>query len=136
MRFFSLPVNLLGRDWPFVAHDGVEFAVFDVEDDFRAIGDLRVVGDDENGLATRFAHIEKKAQDVCPGFGIEGARRLIAQGWAWILDEGAGYCDALLLAPAKLGREIAFAVPKADAIEDFLAIERVFGDGLRELDVL
>src|SRR5205807_3033976 len=61
-----------------------------------------VVGDEDNGFASRFPNALEIAIELLAGEGIEGGEGFIHQEDAWIGREGAGQRDPLFHSPGKL----------------------------------
>ena len=60
-------------------------------------GHLGVVGDHDDGVALGVQVLEQFGDDRLVG-GVEVAGRLVGQKNRWVIDEGAGDADTLLLA--------------------------------------
>src|SRR6478672_11039417 len=76
----------------------LDHPVAHVNDAVRVAGDFSLVCDEDDRdvfLAVEFA---KHQQDLVAGVRIEVARRLVGEQKWWIVDEGPGDGDALLLA--------------------------------------
>ena len=81
----------------------------------REGGDVRIVGDrDEGGAGVLGGGVEHR-HDLAAGLHVEGAGRLVGEDQARTADEGSGDRDALLLAAGELVglRLQAFAEPHA-----------------------
>ena len=58
-------------------------------------GEVRVVGDDDDGLATGVAEAEEEGVDFPLGHAVEVAGGLVREEDGGVVDEGAGDGDAL-----------------------------------------
>jgi len=79
--------------------------------------DLRIVGDDDEGLATLTIEPTHERQHVGRPRGVEVSRRLVAQDDHRIVDEGSRDRDALLLAAGKLHRPVSEPVGQSDRVQ-------------------
>src|SRR6185503_655127 len=69
-------------------------------------GDVRVVGDDEEGLPRLLRELEDELLDLLGRGGVEVARGLVAEHDVRIADQRPGDRDALPLAARKLRRQV------------------------------
>ncbi len=83
-------------------------------------GQLLVVGDDDESLAEAVAEIKEELVQLLLVLGVERTGRLVGQDDGGIVDKGAGYGDALLLAARQFGGLVGGAVAESHELQQFL----------------
>ena len=89
-----------------------------MEESVAAVGEVGVVGDDDEGAAVLTDEVEEEIDDGGATVRVQVAGGFVGEDDAGIIDEGAGDGDALLFAAAELGGEVVEAVGKAHAFEE------------------
>ena len=79
-----------------------DFAVVEGGDAIGVREDAVVVGDDEDGAFGAAGDLFEDFHDEEAVFGVESGGGFVADDEAWVVDEGAGDGDALLLAAGEL----------------------------------
>ena len=92
---------------------GDDLAVADVDLALAVVGDLEVVGDDDDGAALPVELFEE-GEDFLAGAGIQGAGGFVGQDDRRVGDDGAGDGDALPLTAGKLVGLVMAAFAQAD----------------------
>ena len=85
---------------------------------FRVCGDVRFMGDEQNGPALCVQFVEN-VEDFKRCCGVEIAGRLIGEDKTGIVDQAACDCHTLLLASGKLCGTVAKPVAKANPCGKF-----------------
>ncbi len=83
-------------------------------------GEVRVVGDENDGGSGLVVQGFEEGEDAGPGGAIEVAGGLVGEEDAGLVGEGAGDGDALLFAAGELGREVVGAVGQSDVVEELV----------------
>jgi acyl-CoA thioesterase I len=89
----------------------------DVHAPVAALGELGIVGDEDEGRAALAVHLEEQVDDLLAGLRIEVARGLVGEEEPRFGHEGACEGDALLLAPGELARIVSEPLGEPHAIE-------------------
>ena len=83
-------------------------------DAVAGLADLRVVGDQEEGLAVLSVELAEEREDLGRPLGVQVAGRLVGEDERRAVDERTGDRHPLLLAARQLGRPVVGAVGEAD----------------------
>jgi hypothetical protein len=75
------------------------------------------------------APVDEKVKDMCTGYRIEIARRLVRKDYGRLLDEGPRNCHALLLAAGEFVRVTVFLSFEPHRRKYFLSSNRVRSPG-------
>ena len=89
-------------------------------------GDLRAVGDDDEGQALSLTEVVEELEDLVLAPAVEIAGGLVGQEQGGFVGQGAGDGDPLALADREVHRTVVPAMGQAD----------LFDQGLRALDAL
>ena len=84
---------------------GVDLAVANMHHAMRKFGDVRLVGDQHNGVAVGVQRIEER-HDLQAGLGVEVAGGLVGQENLGGVEQRPGDGHALLLAAGQLSRAV------------------------------
>ena len=82
-------------------HVGGDDAIADVDDAMGELGDVRLMGDDDDRVPVRVEFL-KKGHDLVAGLGVEVAGRFVGEDDRGPVDEGAGDGDTLALPAGEL----------------------------------
>src|SRR5207302_2600819 len=93
-----------------------DYAVTDGNDAVGVLGDVGLVGDDDDGIATVMKIVEE-GHDLVAGFGVEVSGGLVGEDDGGAVDEGASDGDALALAAGELVGLVHHAGAEVDALE-------------------
>src|SRR3954452_13387914 len=92
-------------------------AVARPDDAITCVSDLGVVRHEDERLAVLPVEPTQGREHVRGALGIKVSRRLVRKDEAWLVYQGSGQRDALLLAARELRRPVAAAVPQAHKVE-------------------
>ena len=114
--------------------------VADGDDAMGVLGDVRLVGDEDDGVALGVEIVEE-SHDLFAGFGVEVSGGLVGKNDGGVIDEGAGDGDALALSAGELVWLVHHAGAEVDGFKDRLGACGAFGCGgaivdERQLDVV
>src|SRR5262249_1353385 len=108
-----------------------EVAMDELDAAVGLLGDIGVVRDHEDGVASAVKFAEQADDEFFVGF-VEVAGGFVGENQLGLIDEGTGDGYTLLLATGKLRREMREAVAEADALEGFSGLFFV-GDAVKIL---
>ena len=103
-------------------------AVADGDDAVGELGDVGLVGDDDDGVALGVELVEE-GHDLVAGLGVEVSGGLVGEDDGGVVDQGAGDGDALALAAGELVGLVHHAGAEVDGLEDFLGAGDALGGG-------
>ncbi len=103
-------------------------AVADGDDAVGVLGDVGLVGDDDDGVAAGVEIVEE-GHDLVAGLGVEVSGGLVGEDDGGAVDEGAGDGDALALAAGELVGLVHHAGAEVDGLEDGLGAGGALGGG-------
>src|SRR5487761_2250653 len=86
-----------------------DLAVAEGDASLGEAGHLRVVGDHDDGVAVAVEVLEEVGDDLLVGC-VEVSGGFVGEEDGWVVDEGAGDADALLLSAGEFAGEVAGAV--------------------------
>lgn len=112
---------------------GGDETVEDVDDAAGMLGDVRLVGDEDDCLAAG-ADFVKDAHDFVTCFCVEVAGGLIRHEDGGVVDEGAGDGDPLALAAGEFGGKMVDAVPEFDLSDVFFGDFTAFAEVSATID--
>ncbi len=115
-------------------------AVADGDDAVGVLGDVGLVGDDDDGVAVGVELVEE-GHDLVAGFGVEVSGRFVGENDGGAVDEGACDGDALTLTAGEFVGLVHHAGAEVDGLEDGFGAGRTLGCGSavvdeRQLDVV
>ena len=113
MRAIQPKCELAGTD-PSVGVDG---AIADDQGAVAGLGELLVVGDDDQGDAMLGGQIEEDFHDIGAVFRVEISGGFIGKEDFGFVDDGSGDGHPLLFAAGKFGRQVLAALSQAHAFE-------------------
>ena len=99
----------------------LDLAVADVDRAVRVVGDVALVGDQDDGVALLVQPLEE-AHDLVAGRGVEVAGRLVGQQDRGVHHQRARDRHALALAAGELVRLVGHAVGEVDHLEGVLRL--------------
>ncbi len=114
---------------------GSQLAVPDANNDVSHFGDILVVRHDDYRLAVISCHLKKKLEYDYTCFGIQRARRFIAQQDLRVLCQGPAYRDTLLLAARQFMRELMSVIVQAYFFKQFFRVHMIRRYLIYERDV-
>lgn len=89
-----------------------------VEDVADSVGEVEVVGDDDEGDALFLLDLEEEVGDFAAGFAVEGTGGFVGENDTGLVDEGAGDGGALFFAAGEFAGAMVEAVAEADTFEE------------------
>src|SRR5687768_11617088 len=95
---------------------GDDQAILHADDAGGMGGDIRLVGDDDDGLAL-IVQLVEEAEDVLGRAAVEGARRLVGQEDGGVVHHGPGDGDALSLPAGELVGAVVHAIAEVDDLQ-------------------
>ena len=115
-------------------------AISNGDNAMRVFGDVRLVGDEDDGVALGVEVVEER-HDLLAGLGVEVAGGLVGEDDGGTVDQRAGDGDALALAAGELVGLVHHAGAEVDGLEDGLGAFGALGGGRavvdeRQLDVV
>ncbi len=116
---------------------GVDGAIADDESAVAGLGELMIVGDDDESDAVFGGKIEEDAHDIGAIFGIEITGGFVGEKHFRFVNDSSSDGDALLFAAGEFGGEVVGAVGQADALEGEQGRGGgiAAGDGTRDRDI-
>jgi hypothetical protein len=108
--------------------DSGDDAVADGDDAVGELGDVGLVGDDDDGVALGVEIVEER-HDLVAGLGVEVAGGFVGEDDGGLVDQGAGDGDALALAAGELVGLVHHAGAEVDGLEDGLGAGDALGGG-------
>src|SRR5689334_22858647 len=108
-------------------------AVANGDDTMSVLGDIRLVGDEDDGVAPSVEFI-KEGHDLVAGLGVEVAGGLVGEDDGGVVDKGTGDGHALALTAGELIGLVEHAGAETNALEHRLCTLGAFGCGSAVID--
>ena len=102
-------------------------AVFEVDGAVGEMGELLVVGDDDEGLSEFFAQLEEELVQLVAVLGVEAARWFVGEDDGRVVDERSGYSHPLFLSSRQFVGFVVFPVCQSEELEQFGSLRLCVG---------